>query len=212
MKRIITIILFVLVPVLGLMAQLDPVAKSVLDKFSEKALKANSVHLKFTMLVEDAVEESETSSEGEIIIQKNTYKLSLPDNIIWFDGKAIYTLVPDVEEVTITEPDPNDVAFLSQPSLLFTMYKEGYKIRMIEERPGSSVIDLYPEDLTIEFSRVRLTISKDYTLESIDYKRKDGITISLAVSEYNLKKTYKESFFQFNAKEYLNVDIIDMRF
>jgi len=212
MKRIITAISIILFVTCRLFPQVDAVALSILDKFSTRALDAPSVTMKFSMLVEDAVEETETSSEGEIIIKGNSYKLSVPDNIVWFDGEAIYTLVPDVEEVTITEPNEDDEAFLSQPSLLFTMYKDDYKIRLIEEKSNATIIDLYPEDLTIEFSRVRLTISKDYTLRAAEYKRKDGITITLNISEYSLKKNYKDTFFQFDSKKYKNADVIDMRF
>ncbi|MDX2415787.1 MAG: outer membrane lipoprotein carrier protein LolA [Bacteroidales bacterium] len=212
MRKFYTLFSILLLSSSVLIAQVDDLALSILDKFSTKALNANSVSMKFQLLVEDAVEETENNSEGEIIIKDDTYKLSLPDNIVWFDGEAIYTLVPDVEEVTITEPNPEDEAFLSRPSLLFNMYKKGYKIRLIEERTDASIIDLYPEDLTQEYARIRLIVAKDYTLVGAEYKRKDGITISLTITEYNLKKNYKDSFFKFDEKQYKNVDIIDMRF
>ncbi len=212
MRKFYTLFSILLLSSSVLIAQVDDLALSILDKFSTKALNANSVSMKFRLLVEDAVEETENNSEGEIIIKGDTYKLSLPDNIVWFDGEAIYTLVPDVEEVTITEPNPEDEAFLSRPSLLFNMYKKGYKIRLIEERTDASIIDLYPEDLTMEYARIRLIVAKDYTLKGAEYKRKDGITISLTITEYNLKKNYKDSFFKFDEKQFKNIDVIDMRF
>ncbi len=212
MRKFYTLFSILLLSSSVLIAQVDDLALSILDKFSTKALNANSVSMKFRLLVEDAVEETENNSEGEIIIKGDTYKLSLPDNIVWFDGEAIYTLVPDVEEVTITEPNPEDEAFLSRPSLLFNMYKNGYKIRLIEERTDASIIDLYPEDLTMEYARIRLIVAKDYTLKGAEYKRKDGITISLTITEYNLKKNYKDNFFKFDDKQFKNIDVIDMRF
>ncbi len=212
MRKFYTLFSILLLSSSVLIAQVDDIALSILDKFSTKALNANSVSMKFRLLVEDAVEETENNSEGEIIIKGDTYKLSLPDNIVWFDGEAIFTLVPDVEEVTITEPNPEDEAFLSRPSLLFNMYKKGYKIKLIEERTDASIIDLYPEDLTMEYARIRLIVSKDYTLKGAEYKRKDGITMNLTITEYNLKKNYKDSFFKFDEKQFKNIDVIDMRF
>lgn len=193
-------------------AQKDPEAVSILEQFSSKALNAPSVSMSFTLNIDDAVEDSHIESEGEIIIRDNRYKLSIPENIVWFDGEAIYTLVPEVDEVTITEPNPEDEAFFSSPSLLFTMYKEGYKIRLIGESEDGSLIDLYPEDLGADFNRIRLHIDKSYNLISAEYKRKDGISIMLSNSEYNLKKKYNDSFFKFDSKKYSDVDIIDMRF
>ena len=196
----------------SLIAQDDPAAISILDKFSERALKASSVTMKFVLLIDDSIEESHMESQGEIAIMNNRYKLTIPENIIWFDGEAIYTLVPDVEEVTITEPDPNDEDFLSSPSLLFTMYRDGYKVRMVGESPEGSIIDLYPEELTADFSRIRLHISKAHDLLEAEYARKDGITMILRVSDFDISKKYKNAFFLFDSKKYGDVDIIDMRF
>lgn len=212
MKKIITILIFVVSCTSFTRGQVDPVAESIMDKFSKKALGAAAITLKFDMLVTDAVEGTETEESGEIIISKDRYKLQLPGNIVWFDGKATYTLVPDVEELTITEPDPESEAFLSKPSLLFTMYREGYKVRMVAENNDETLIDLYPEDLSTDLSRVRLNIGKDYSLNGAEYKRKDGITIFISVKEYDLKNTYRDSFFSFDQKKYRNIDIIDMRF
>lgn len=195
-----------------LSAQTDTAALSILDKFSQEAIDAPSVSMGFILIVDDAVEESHSESEGEIVIKQNKYRLTIPENIVWFDGQAIYTLVPDVDEVTITEPDPDDETFFSSPSLLFTMYKEGYKVRLIEQSDKASVIDLYPEKLSADFNRIRLSIDKSYKLISAEYKRKDGITMTLEVTDYNLKKSYRDNFFTFDSKKYSNADIIDMRF
>ena len=209
-KLLIFLIAFLCYPIVS--AQRDPVAISILDNFSQMALSAPSVSIKFSLIVDDAVEETHIESEGEIVIKDNRYKLTIPENIVWFDGEAIYTLVPDVDEVTITEPNPDDEAFFSSPSLLFTMYSEGYKVRLIGESEKGSVIDLYPEKLGADFTRIRLSIDKSYKLISAEYKRKDGISMILNVTDYNLQKSYRNSFFSFDSKKYSNVDIIDMRF
>ncbi|MEE4116200.1 MAG: hypothetical protein V2I37_08525 [Marinilabiliaceae bacterium] len=212
MKRTITILFISMACISILKGQVDPVAKSILDKFSSKALGADAITLKFDMQVLDAVEDSETNESGEIVISKDRYKLQLPGNIVWFDGTATYTLVPDVEELTITEPDPDPESFLSRPSLLFTMYSQGYKVKMLADESDGTIIDLYPEDLSTELSRVRLNIGKDYSLKGAEYKRKDGISIFISVKVYDLSKSYKDTFFSFDQKKYRNVDIIDMRF
>lgn len=207
------IILIVAVWYTSLMsAQTDPAALSILDMFSQEALNAPSVSIEFKLIVDDVVEDTHNESEGEIVIKNNKYKLTLPENIVWFDGKAIYTLVPDVDEVSITEPDPDDITFFSSPSLLFTMYKDGYKVRLMEQSDNAAVIDLYPDNLGADFTRIRLSIDKAYKLISAGYKRKDGITMTIQVTDYNLKKSYRDNFFSFDSQKYSNVDIIDMRF
>jgi hypothetical protein len=60
--------------------------------------------------------------------------------------------------------------------------------------------------------RIRLAIGKTLNdLVSAEYKRKDGITVTLRVSDYSLKKVPDAAFFTFNPKNYKGVEIIDMR-
>ena len=67
------------------------------------------------------------------------------------------------------------------------MYKKGYKTRLIEERSDSYIIDLYPEDIKGDLIRVRLTVGKSLmNLKSLEYKKRDGIIITIKIDEYNL--------------------------
>jgi hypothetical protein len=91
------------------------------------------------------------------------------------------------------------------------MYKQGFKYRLVEGDINRSIIDLYPEDLKADFSRIRLLIDNNSNLKEAEYKRKDGITMYIIVSSYNLKSGYPDSFFEFDQKKYKNIDIIDMR-
>ncbi|MEZ5010525.1 MAG: outer membrane lipoprotein carrier protein LolA [Bacteroidales bacterium] len=192
-------------------AQKDPVAGKLLDQFSEKALSAPSVTMAFELTFTDAVEQTEETITGTAIIRKGSYKLLLPENSIWYNGEAIWTYSPEVNEVTITVPDPGDDTFVSDPESLFTMYREGYKYKLVEEKGNGNLVDLYPEDLNAEFSRIRLLISKSGDLSEAEYKRKDGITIFVKVKSYDLKKEYPASFFLFNPGDFPDVEIIDMR-
>lgn len=89
---------------------------------------------------------------GSVIISK--YKLDLPDNIIWFNGDISWSYLPAEKEVTITKPDKKDNSFQSRLPF-FTMYKKGYKIRLIDDNAAMSIIDLYPEDIKSEIIRVK---------------------------------------------------------
>ncbi len=81
------------------------------------------------------------------------------------------------------------IPFESRPSSIFTMYKKGYKCRLVEERKDSYIIDLYPEEMKSDLIRVRLTIEKpSLNLVSFEYKRRDGITMTLLVRDFSLKQ------------------------
>ena len=136
----------------------------------------------------------------------------LTNNIIWFNGENSWSYLPAEEEVTISKPDKNDDSFQTRPSALFSVYKKRYKVRLLEEKAGSYLIDLYPEDIDSDHIRIRLSIGKPLLdLKSIEYKYKNGITAMLTVNEYDLKQNTDNSTFTFSPAKYKGVEIIDMR-
>lgn len=196
---------------LVLSAQTDPSAKAILDKFADKALKAPSVSMKFNLITVSQEENTKDTLNGTVILSKDKYKLDLPDNSIWFNGETSWSYLPAEKEVTITKADRKDNSFQSKPSQIFSMYKKGYKTRLIEEKANSYVIDLYPEDLKNELMRVRLTISKSLDLVDLEYKRKDGTIVTLIVKEYDLKVKPASDTFVFQQADYKGVEINDIR-
>jgi len=192
--------------------QNDQKAVVILDKFSSTATSAPSVSMKFMIITDDEAESTKDTLNGSVIISRNSYRLDLPDNIIWYNGETSWSYLPAEKEVTITRPDKKDDSFQSKPSSIFTMYKKGYKNRLVEEKPGSYLIDLYPVDIKSDLIRVRLNLSRpSLTLNSFEYKRKDGVTITLLVKEYNLKQIPETDTFIFSTEKHKGIEIIDMR-
>lgn len=193
-------------------AQSDPEAIGVLDRFSATALAAPSVSIKFDAVSVDQLEGYTDTVPGSILLSGNSYRLDLADNIIWFNGETSWNYLPAEKEVTITRPDTGDDSFMSRPSSIFTLYREGYKSRLLEESSSNYVIDLYPEDLTSDMIRIRLTLSKPaLNLKAVEYKNRNGLTITLHVKEYDLKQKPDPSSFTFQQTRYKGVEIIDMR-
>lgn len=197
---------------LSAVAQNDAEAIKILDKFSAIALGAPSVAMKFTMETIDQVEGTNNSSSGSIIFSRDRYRLDMPDNIIWFNGETSWSYLPAEKEVTIAKPDKKDNSFMSKPSAIFSVYKKGYKVRLVEEKTDSYLIDLYPEDISSDHIRIRLSIGKPLPdLKSLEYKYKNGVTAILTVNEYDLKQQPDNSEFTFSPDKYKGVEIIDMR-
>ena len=187
MRTILAILLLLNLVPESLIAQNDQEAVTILDKFSGNAQKAPSVSIKFDLVTKNLSDNTTDTLNGSVILNKDKYKLTLPDNIIWFNGETSWSYLPAEQEVTITKANKKDNTFQTRPSMIFTMYKKDYKSRLIEEKADSYIIDLYPEDLKSDMIRVRLTLGKTLlNLISLEYKRKDGVISTLHVSEYNL--------------------------
>jgi outer membrane lipoprotein-sorting protein len=184
----------------------------VLTELSKKAASAPSVKIDFTVITNDSREGNVTTLNGSAVIAGDSYRITLPENEIWADGKAVWSYLPDIGEVTITEPDPYDDSFMTKPSLLFTMYEEGYKVRLVEQTVTEWIVDLYPEKIDNNLVRIRLRIGKTgYILKSAEYKTKDGITVTLTADSYDLSFRPPAGYFTFDPADHKGVDIIDMR-
>lgn len=203
-------LLFMIIP--DVFSQKDPEAVKVLDSFSAKALAAPSISMKFNIITNDQTEGTSNSVPGSIILLKDRYRLDLTDNIVWSNGETMWNYLPSEKEVTVNRADKKDNSFQSKPSSVFSIYKKGYKIRMVDSNSASWVIDLYPEDINTDYIRIRLNIGKAaYNLKNIDYKYKNGITVTLDVTEFNLSQKPDGSTFIFPSEKYKGVEIIDMR-
>lgn len=192
--------------------QNDQDATKILDKFSSNALQAPSVSMKFKLITVNLADNSKDTLDGSVIISKDKYKLDLPDNIIWFNGVTSWSYLPAEKEVTITKADKKDNSFQSRPSQIFSMYKKGYKTKLVDEKPDSYVVDLYPEDIKGDMLRVRLTIGKSLmNLISLEYKKRDGAVITLYIKQYDLKSKPTSETFVFQPANFKDVEVIDMR-
>ena len=193
-------------------AQKDPEAVRVLTEFSKKATAAPSIKIDFDITAYDAQEDEETEMSGTAVIKGDSYRLTLPDNIIWNDGKAVWNYSPEVKEVAVTAPDPSDESFIARPSLLFSMHEKGYKVRLLEQNASEWIIDLYPEDINTGLVRIRVAVGKSlYDLRSAEYRTKDGMTVTLSARKYDLSFRPPAGYFTFNAGDYKGVEVIDMR-
>jgi outer membrane lipoprotein-sorting protein len=153
MRLILLSFLCILLFTLNATGQNDQEAIKILDKFSANALGAPSVSMKFQLITTDLTENSNDTLTGSIVICKDKYYLDLTDNIVWFNGETNWSYLIAEKEVTITKADRKDNSFQNRPSAIFSMYKNGYKSRLIEERPDSYIIDLYPEDIKNDLLR-----------------------------------------------------------
>lgn len=211
MKLFIINFLIILLP-LTIYGQNDQEAIRILDRFAEVSQAAPSVSMKFQLTTADLMENSHDTIDGSVIMKGDKYYLDLKDNIIWFNGETVWNLLPAEKEVTITTPDGSDESFISKPSTIFSLYKKGFKNRLVEEKSGSWLIDLYPEDLKSDLVRIRLLIGKpSFNLLSLEYKKKDGLVANLQVREFDLKQKGDPSLFSFNPGKYKDVEIIDLR-
>ena len=80
----------------------------------------------FKYAINNSAENINQENKGTVMLQGNKYVLSFMGVTKIYDGKKIYTIVPEDEEITISKFDDNDDNAVT-PSKMLTFFQSGYK-------------------------------------------------------------------------------------
>lgn len=211
-------LLIVLFGLFGMVnAQVDQKAKVILDKMSDKYQNILSYKTNFVYRLKNKVEDIDEEFSGEIMVKGEKYVLFMSDQEIFNDGETIWTFLMDANEVNVDYYMPNEGDL--SPNNIYSAYKKGYRYRWIEiKKVGSKtldVIELQPEDPKDPdkiFYRIILNIDQDdNTIHSWEMYDRGGNIFSYTISGFNPQFIAEDSFFQFNASEYPDVEVVDLR-
>lgn len=217
MKKLFFILISALMPMM-LFSQkeesVDPKAKSLLDKAAAVMESKKGMEINFTIEVLNMRNNKSESFDGSALLKGERFKLSLRDVDTYFDGKTQSVHMVKEKEVTISTPDKEDLKDLN-PILLMKSYNTDYKMRYIGadnyEGKLCEEVELYPNDLNSEYSIVNLMFEKkSMMLQNITLRGKSGIHTHLKVTKAT-QKDINDSEFNFDAKKFPGVEVVDLR-
>ncbi len=205
MKRIfqITLLLFI-----GLAAQAqDKKAKDLLDQVTAKVRSYENIVIDFKYALNNAKENINQESKGNVTMKGNMYVLNLMGVTKMFDGKKIYTINPEDEEITVqkfNEKDDKDVS----PSKLLTFFNSGYKFYwdIAQNVKGRKIqyIKLVP---TGKDQRKEILLGIDSQTKNI-YNLievgKNGTRTTLTVNSFKTNQPLSKNQFTFAESKYPN--------
>lgn len=196
-------------------AQKDPKAKVVLDGMSQKfqSMKGFTANFDYTYQDESGAGDRQT---GDIAVKGNQYRLKLPDQEIFNNGKTVWTFIQtdSYKEVTI-----NDVTQMEgelTPSNIYRMYESGFSYKLLAEKQfqgkATQVVELVAEKANAPFQKVRLMIDKT-TKDLLGWEMFDGQGGVFSYTFKNLKAqpSLAETYFTFDVKQYPGIEVIDLR-
>jgi outer membrane lipoprotein-sorting protein len=212
MKRI-SVLLFILIS-LQLFSQSDPKAKSVLDKVSEKTRNYPSITATFDFTMQNHDAGLNETNSGNLILQKDKYKLSFNGIEIFCDGKTQWTYMRDAQEVSVTNAGSNDEETIN-PATIFTIYEKGFKNTYLGDFTNAGKktgkIELIPLEIK-EFTRLIIEIDlSNYQIMNAKMFGKDGNEYIIKVKTMITTSNYDSSSFAFDTKKNPKVQVIDMR-
>jgi len=210
---VIVIGLFALTPV---SAQKDAKAKELMDKSSAMLNQSGGLSVAFTFNINDEANQIKQSFEGQMLVKGAKFFLDTPDQTVYFDGKTQWTYLKSVEEVSILEPQPQDIQTLN-PIAIFELYKtdcdykyKGVKVdiqnRKVEE------VSLLPANKKEDIRQVDIQINPaDWMPVFFRIIYNDKAEYKIYVNKYQSKVNLMDSQFVFDKSKYPKAEVNDLR-
>ncbi|MAP56095.1 MAG: hypothetical protein CL605_14480 [Altibacter sp.] len=181
-------------------------AKSLLNEVSAKAKSYDNILIDFKYNLNNAKENVNQDTRGDVTLSGNKYVLNMMGTTRMFDGKKIYTIVPEDEEVTISNYNAQDDKEVT-PSKLLTFYEKGYTYKMdiVQNIKGRKIqyVKLIPIDSKAEMKDVLLGIDVQtkhiYKLIQTDAK---GTKYTLTVNSFKTNQPLSKTLFTFDEAKY----------
>ena len=182
--------------------------QSLLSEVSNKVKSYENIQIDFKYSLENTRENVKQDTRANITLKGDNYVLNMLGVTRIFDGKTIYTIVPEDEEVTISNYSKEDDKSISVSEML-TFYENGYNYKMDIQQNirGRKIqfIKLSPIDSTTEIKNILLGIDMQtkhiYKLIQID---SSGTNYTITVNSFKTNQPISQNLFIFDEEKYIN--------
>jgi len=204
MKKLVPIA-FLLLFSFSVQAQ-DKKAKDLLDQVTSKVKSYKNIVIDFKYALNNSKENINQESKGNVTIQGNMYVLNLMGVTKMFDGKKIYTINPEDEEISVTKFNEKDDTAVS-PSKMLTFFNTGYKFfwDIVQNVKGRQIqyIKLTPTNSKDQRKEILLGIDiQTKNIYNLIEVGKNGTKTTLTVNSFKTNQPLSKNQFTFDASKY----------
>ncbi|WP_370476285.1 LolA family protein [Tamlana flava] len=181
-------------------------AKALLNEVSQKVKSYDNISIDFKYTLENLSENIKQETKGDVVLAGNKYRLNILGVTRLFDGKTLYSISTEDEEVTISSNNEDEADAIT-PSKMLSFYEDGYtyKTDIQQNINGRKIqyIKLTPIDSNSEIKNILLGIDANtkhiYNLIQIG---KNGTKTTLTVNSFKTNTPLSKTLFTFEADKY----------
>ncbi len=186
----------------------DKKAKTLLSAVTNKIKSYDNIAIDFKYTLNNSKENINQDSKGNVTLQGNKYVLNLMGVTKIFDGKKTYTIVPEDEEITISNLNDSDEKAIT-PSKMLTFFNSGYKFTwdILQDIKGRKIqyIKLTPNNNRDQRKEILLGIDiQTKTINNLIEIGKNGTKTTLTVNSFKTNQPLSKNQFTFVASKYPN--------
>ena len=181
-------------------------AKSLLDDVSEKVKSYDNIKIDFKYTLNNTKENVKQEARGDVTLQGENYLLNMLGTTRIYDGKSIYNIVPEDEEVTISSYDPQDDKEIT-PSRMLTFYEKGYryKLDILQNVKGRKIqfIKLIPINSNAEIKEILLGVDlQTKHIFKLIQTDSQGTQFTITVNSFKTNQPLSNTLFYFDETKY----------
>ncbi len=196
---------------LGSWAQLDDNSKAIIKGVAQKTKTYKTIKIGF--IFKSTQKGKAVTQNGYIWIKGNKFLFNFNKQTIMSNGVTQWTYIQEANEVTINKADADQESI--NPASILNDYEKKYRTKLIKEASEKGkvvqIVDLYPLKAS-SVASIRLTIQKNIQqITKMMVVEKNSNIYEYIVSTFVVNQPILDSVFEFNAKKYPNVEVIDMR-
>ncbi|WP_245867790.1 LolA family protein [Flavobacterium lindanitolerans] len=207
MKRLLPVIALFFIS-FTIQAQNSQKARNLLDEVSAKVKSYDNIAIDFKYSLTNPKENLNQESKGNVIMQGNKYVLNFMGVTKIYDGKKIYNIVPEDEEISISKFDENEEDAVT-PSKMLTFFNHGFKYSwdILQNVRGRKIqyVKLVPTSSKDERKEIYLGIDVQtkhiYNLMEIG---KNGSKTTITVNSFKTNQPLSKNQFTFAESKYPN--------
>ena len=192
----------ILLSINNIYSQIDLKAEELLKRVSFNIDNAKNYSINFSYQLDDNINQL---TKGSVIISKDNYFLDFMGIKQICDSSFIYTIVPENEEVMISEISEEDSQTIS-PSKILNFYRQGYTIELDESKNENNFkiqyIKLTPIDSNSDVSHLYLGINSNYNIYKVIEIGKNKSKTIFKVNKILYNIDLEKDIFTFDKNKY----------
>ncbi len=203
--KIFTGICIFLITLMSIHAQDSDKARALLDEVYNKVKSYDNIKVDFKYALQNNEANINQETRGDVTLEGDKYLFNYLGSQQIYDGKKVYTIVPENEEVTI-EDRTNEENTIT-PSKMLTFYREGhsYQWDILQDVQGRKIqyVKLVPIDTNSEIASILLGVDVEtrHIFKLIE-TGKNGTMTTITVNSFKTNQPISETLFTFDENKY----------
>lgn len=188
-------------------AQNDDKAKALLEEVYQKVKSYDNIEVAFKYELNNKEADIHQETRGDVTLAGEKYLFNYLGSQQLYDGRKVYTVVPENEEVTIEDKSEDENTIT--PSDMLTFYRDGhtYSWDILQNQQGRKIqyVKLVPIDTNSEIASILLGIDVETKhIYRLIETGKNGTKTTITVNSFKTDQPISDSLFTFDENKYKN--------